>query len=60
MGFEAGTEVLTCPRCGTVHQARWERMPVREIQTVSCEACTAVMFSGKSVKDYVAISIIQP
>lgn len=52
MAFENRVERMNCPRCGTVHDVPWDRMPVREPQMVRCNECLAVMFSGRSTKDY--------
>ena len=52
MAFEEGTEQMTCPSCDALHQVRWSRMPVRDLMSVECAACGAVMYRGKTVRDY--------
>jgi len=52
MAFERKVDRLTCPRCGTLHDVPWDRLPVREPQMVQCNKCLAVMSSGKSIRDY--------
>ena len=55
MGFETGTDRLTCPDCGAKHKAKWERMPLREWQRHRCQKCDSVLVQGNSVKDYVSV-----
>lgn len=59
MPFETGTSQLTCPKCGTVHNAKWERMTVREHQIVRCHECFAVMVNGASTRDYLAVEAVK-
>jgi predicted Zn finger-like uncharacterized protein len=59
MGFETKVDRLTCPRCGTVHDVPWDRLPMREPQMVRCNACLAVMFSGRSTRDYGAGMVVK-
>jgi DNA-directed RNA polymerase subunit RPC12/RpoP len=52
MGFETGKAVMTCSQCGTVHEVRWSRMPVKEATVVRCTACRAKMFDRNTTHDY--------
>lgn len=59
MAFEHRVDRLTCPHCGTVHDVLWDRLPVCEPQTVRCNECLAVTFSGRSRKDYGAGMLVK-
>lgn len=56
MAFESGTDRLTCPECGAKHNAKWERIPVREWQVHRCQKCDGVLLKRSSVKDYVSVT----
>lgn len=58
MAFESGTDRLVCTACGVAHEAKWERLPVRENQIVRCRACAATMVSGRLNRDYAAVRIV--
>lgn len=58
MAFEEGTEILTCPNCKARHSAKWSRMPVREMQTIRCDACRGILHSRSSVRDYYEVNLI--
>ncbi len=57
MAFESRTDRLVCPACGVAHEAKCERLPVRENQIVRCRACAATMISGRLNRNYVAVCI---
>lgn len=58
MAFETGTDRLTCPSCGAQHDADWHRMPVKEHQICRCHLCFAALVQGRSVKDYVRVTLV--
>lgn len=57
MAFQSGTDRLACPDCGAPHDARWERIPVRDWQLLRCQNCHGVLVQGNSVKDYVSVTL---
>jgi len=57
MAFEEGTEHKQCPVCGADHYLRWSRMLVREEATLKCMACPAVLYAGKTVRDYYMVRL---
>ena len=52
MAFESGLETLICRHCEARHKVSWERIPVREEQSLSCKACHKPLLTGKGVKEY--------
>ena len=58
MAFESGVDELTCAHCGAGHKVRWERLPVREEQSLHCLSCRQPLLSGKGVKEYFDLSLI--
>ena len=58
MAFEVRTVSLVCPGCSAKHIAKWSRIPVREYQTVVCQACGGILYAGKSVLDYFEVKLI--
>ena len=58
MAFQSGTDRLACPDCGTEHDARWERIPVRDWQLLRCQNCQGLLVQGRTVKDYVSVILV--
>lgn len=59
MGFQTGTDILTCHHCQTRYEAEWHRMPVREPYSLRCKSCSKVLAKGKGLKDYVALRLVR-
>lgn len=58
MAFENGTDELQCPDCRAKHEAEWHRIPVREPYRLICKKCGSTIASGKGVKDYVSVRLL--
>ena len=58
MAFEYGKATLTCSTCGAVHETKWSRMPVRELQTVPCSRCKGVLYQENGLRDHYEVKLV--
>jgi hypothetical protein len=58
MAFQSGIDALICPHCGARHKAQWERLPVREEQSLRCLSCRQWLLTAKGVKDYFDVELM--
>lgn len=59
MAFETGTETLVCPTCNAQHLAHWSRMPVKELASIRCQACGAIVHQSNTVRDYFDVQLTE-
>jgi transposase-like protein len=60
MAFEEGTARLVCPACGAEHKARWSRIPVREVERISCQSCHGILLQENTIRAYFDVELCKP